>query len=837
MTYNRNFLFGLLALGFLLSCTQTPQQRAENGTVLIVVGNTDGSVGTGSGFFVERDKIATNIHVVDSGMVFAVGSKKVYNIEKVTGYDPDRDLVILKVSGKGTPLERSEGQVGEPISVVGYPGGGYKVTKGTVHGIRKSDKQLRLVAEGFPAKKDDAVLADGNSGGPVLNSEWKVIGIAVSSDEDFSFASASSALNPLLNSPDKENLSDWQERDPIRAYVYAAWGTEKLENGDYEEAIEYLNKAITLYPRAGTYSDIGQAKGNLEKHQEAIEYFGKAINLIPNNVAYYNRGIAKLKSQDYDGAIRDFDNALEFNPDHVETYRNRGIAKIRKFDPDYTSAIQDYTEAIKLKEDLADAYHNRGKAKLKNKNYAGAIDDYTEAINLKQDFAKAYLSRGNAKQESGDYADAINDYTQAINLKENYANAYYNRGHTKKTLGQDGDANLDYATAYYYWGKADSNSDNYQAAIQDFDKSIELKPDYTTYYDRGDAKREIKDYKGAIDDYTQTIKRKPDYADAYNNLGVTYALLGNYKVARGYFEQAINKKPKLIQNAHYNLGKALYYLDDHKAAINHFSKAIELKTTFAEAYEYRGKAKKAWGKHEDAKWDFVNAYRFWGIEAFEHKEYEEAIKKFDTSLESKPVADVYHRRGDAKRELGESKAALGDLEGAQNLYQEAIEDYDKAIKLQLENARFYHDRGLTKLLLSAVRNHNDHNGRIADYEAAIKDFTKAIEVYTMEAAQKQNGQNPKWISNFASAYDLRGMARCLLGYAKANQGRSKEARKQYKEALTDFEEAINLEPKKASHHKGLGLANAALGKAKAALEAFEEAKKKEGETEKEKEAN
>ena len=158
MTYNRKFLFGLLAVGFLLSCTQTPQQRAENATVLIVVGNTDSRIGTGSGFFVERDKIATNIHVVDSGMVFAVGRKKVYNIEAVTGYDSDRDLVVLKVSGKGTPLELSEGQIDDPIYVVGYPGGGYKVTKGKVHGIRKSDNQLRLVAEGFPNTSDEPVM-------------------------------------------------------------------------------------------------------------------------------------------------------------------------------------------------------------------------------------------------------------------------------------------------------------------------------------------------------------------------------------------------------------------------------------------------------------------------------------------------------------------------------------------------------------------------------------------------------------------------------------------------------------------------------------------------------
>ena len=123
MAYNRKFLLALLILGFLCSCTQTPQQRAKDATVLIVTGGTDGSIGNGSGFFVESDKIVTNIHVVAGArIVFAVGKTKVYNIEKITGSDLDRDLVVLKVEGKGNPLEISEGKINEPIFVAGYPG-------------------------------------------------------------------------------------------------------------------------------------------------------------------------------------------------------------------------------------------------------------------------------------------------------------------------------------------------------------------------------------------------------------------------------------------------------------------------------------------------------------------------------------------------------------------------------------------------------------------------------------------------------------------------------------------------------------------------------------------
>ena len=75
MTYHRKFLFGLLVLGLLSACTQTPEQRAKAATVLIITGNMD--IGTGSGFFVRPDKIVTNIHVVDDArMVFVVGEKK-----------------------------------------------------------------------------------------------------------------------------------------------------------------------------------------------------------------------------------------------------------------------------------------------------------------------------------------------------------------------------------------------------------------------------------------------------------------------------------------------------------------------------------------------------------------------------------------------------------------------------------------------------------------------------------------------------------------------------------------------------------------------------------------
>ena len=832
MRYDRKFLSGLLALVFLVACTQTPEQRAKEATVLIIAANADGNISSGSGFFVETDKIATNIHVVDSGrMLFAVGTKKVYNIEKVTGYDPERDLVVLKVSGKGKPLELGEGKIkkGDPIFAVGYPGGGYARTEGVIHGIRESDKELRLTTTDFPNKSEGAVTAPGNSGGPILNRNGQVIGVAVASyvsesnTRVFSFAIAPGSLQALLRSSEPAvRFSEWQGISFVTAHIYGARADKQSDSGEYKKAVKGFDKAIKLYPDyAEFYVDRGRTKNKLGFYQEAIQDFDKAIELIPDNfTAYYNRGFAKLQTDDYAGGIQDFNDTLELNPDHADAYVERGNAKVSMSEPDYAGAIKDYDKAIdNLNRKDVESYIKRGNAKLEGGNYEGAIQDYTQAIKLNPKDAAGYINRGlaKAKKPSRDYIGAIEDYKTAINLNPDYTKlkyAYYYRGNAKKSLGQNADAKQDRAKAYYYEGKANSNNRQYQAAVKSFDKAIALNSDYTeAYYARGNAQTLGGNYKVAIIDYTKTIDFNPDFAEAYYARGNAQASLESddyQKVIKDYTE-AIKRKPDFAE-AYYNQGVIWHRLGESQKAIDDFSKAIKLKepAVYAKAYKARAAAKEALREGVEAKQDLVIAYYYWGDEAHTAKQYQKAIDNFNMALKSIPdLAHVHDAQGNAKTELGKSKADLGDLEGALKLYQAAIDNHDEAIKLDPETAQYYVNRGGTKFWRSDIRVHNDYNGMIEDYESAINDFKKAIE---------------RESDSTADICNLRGQVRCMLGYAKANQGNSKKAREQYKLALKDFKKANKLDSNNVSYYRGLGLANAALGKAKAAIDAFEKAK-------------
>ena len=73
MKVDRKSIFVLLTLGFLFSCAPTPQQIVPKKLVIPPVDSVSEKVkdstvrlvglrGIGSGFFVARDKIATNIH-------------------------------------------------------------------------------------------------------------------------------------------------------------------------------------------------------------------------------------------------------------------------------------------------------------------------------------------------------------------------------------------------------------------------------------------------------------------------------------------------------------------------------------------------------------------------------------------------------------------------------------------------------------------------------------------------------------------------------------------------------------------------------------------------------
>ncbi len=184
---------------------QTAQQIAQNAfgsTVLLVMEDANGQpVGLGSGFFVRPNQIATNLHVVEDaarGYAKLVGQQTKHDIKGITAIDAKRDLVILRVSALGTKsisLGDSDAvQVGETVYAVGNPHGlEGTFSQGIISSVRRvgADKLLQLTAP----------ISPGSSGGPVLNSRGKVIGVSVATfrrGQNLNFAIPSNYLRALV---------------------------------------------------------------------------------------------------------------------------------------------------------------------------------------------------------------------------------------------------------------------------------------------------------------------------------------------------------------------------------------------------------------------------------------------------------------------------------------------------------------------------------------------------------------------------------------------------------------------------------------------------------------
>src|SRR5215218_6985803 len=147
-----------------------------------------GQTATGSGFVVDRDgTILTNAHVVEGARDVSVRFSENGNDTipaEVKGRDTSTDLAVLKIDPSKVkdlqvmPLgDSSKVHVGDSVVAIGNPFGFTRtVTTGIV-----SAKQRQITApNGFPIRnviQTDASVNPGNSGGPLLDSQGRVIGI------------------------------------------------------------------------------------------------------------------------------------------------------------------------------------------------------------------------------------------------------------------------------------------------------------------------------------------------------------------------------------------------------------------------------------------------------------------------------------------------------------------------------------------------------------------------------------------------------------------------------------------------------------------------------------
>lgn len=142
-----------------------------------------GAAGGGSGFLISSDGfIVTNSHVVSEAKSIEIALQDGRQFKgHVMGNDPATDIAVVQISGDHLSTisfaDSSRLQVGQLAIAIGNPYGfQYSLTAGVVSALGRSlrSENGRLIDDVI---QTDAALNPGNSGGPLVNSNGKVIGV------------------------------------------------------------------------------------------------------------------------------------------------------------------------------------------------------------------------------------------------------------------------------------------------------------------------------------------------------------------------------------------------------------------------------------------------------------------------------------------------------------------------------------------------------------------------------------------------------------------------------------------------------------------------------------
>ncbi len=128
--------------------------------------------------------------------------------------------------------------------------------------------------------------------------------------------------------------------------------------------------------------------------------------------------------------------------------------------------------------------------------YSDALEKINKSLELKNDWEIPYFYRAVAHHAIGNFDDAILDYTKALQINPKMTDAYFNR-------------------AKILLSRKDISNPDFNRAISDLEKAIELDPNFTdALYAMGAAQKKIENYHKALEYLNRAIELQPDFVHA-----------------------------------------------------------------------------------------------------------------------------------------------------------------------------------------------------------------------------------------------------------------------------------------------------------------------------------
>ncbi|MDC3052176.1 tetratricopeptide repeat protein [Prochlorococcus sp. AH-736-A13] len=380
-----------------------------------------------------------------------------------------------------------------------------------------------------------------------------------------------------------------------KAYDLFERGSLKYEVDDYKGAIADFKKVTKLLPLnqklwmngilALSYLHNGEYQKSLENFNKSIEFFGKESPFDLSSLYLY-RGIAKFYLDNINGSIIDAEKAAKISPEDSSIHYWLGY--VHFINSEDSIALKNFKKVSALDKDFYlennDFLYYLGRVNLNLGNYLIAISHLSEYIELNPDsVSDAYLYRGDAYQKLGFLDLAMKDYSDEIKF------------------------NSDDDEGYSYRGLLNFEQENYVAALNDFDKLIEITPDL-----------ELKNLSIVLRVVTKNLIFFEEYINnesftdidslsSYEEKKLKINIQKNIDEISEVIKITRDSRLYFLRGLYYNL--ASWIPKNNLLALDDLNKAIELDNEIEDYLIKRGEIKLELNKNESAMEDFNKAIK------------------------------------------------------------------------------------------------------------------------------------------------------------------------------------------------------------------------------------
>ena len=543
-----------LLLFFLVqgSMAQTPKwvEKAKRAVFSIVTyDKNDKMLNTGNGFFVSEDGLALSDYTLFKGAERAVvitSEGKQMPVSLILGANDMYDVIKFRVAitEKKVPaliVAKTAPAVGADAWMLPYS------TQKSIACVTGKVKDVSKVAGEYHYYTLGMQMKDKMVSCPVMNAEGQVFGIAQKSSgidtvttcyaagAAFAMAQKISALSLGDAALKKIGIRKGLPETEDQALVYLFMASSSLSGDDYEKL---LDDFIRQFP--------ANADGYLRR-------------------ANYYAAKGKDDQAWYDKAVADFNQALKVAQKKDDVYYNIGkliyayqLSKPEKTYKDWTydTALQNVRQAIAI-DPLPIYIQMEGDILFAQQDYAGALAAY-EKVNASNIASPAtFFSAAKTKElAKGDPKEVVALMDSCIArcpqpITADFAPYLLERAQMNMNAGQPRNAMLDYDayhTAvkgevndvfYYYREQAALKARQFQRALDDIVKAIEMNPTDLTYQaEHAVVNLRVGRYEEAIQILNNILKADPKYAEAYRLLGLCQIQLKKTDEACGNFKKA-----------------------------------------------------------------------------------------------------------------------------------------------------------------------------------------------------------------------------------------------------------------------------------------------------------